>query len=111
MSEGMSSRGRAKQFAPFAALRGLENTLNAENRQPPVRRGLAEDVLEELNRSLLALREGDEIFVEYWAGESLVRLSGFFRSLDPDTRKLRLYGKVIPLDDIWSLQGKTADAE
>ena len=62
----MSNNRRAKQFAPFDALKGLKEAIAEKERIPTPRRILAEDALTELNQQLSQLRKGDMVTVVYY---------------------------------------------
>ena len=55
MKHRMSRLQRAKQFMPFAALKGFETLLAAVARPKEARVELSEDQLEELNRTIQSL--------------------------------------------------------
>ena len=58
----MMSRGdRAKIFAPFAALRGFEESAHAREKTLTLRPSVAEDRAEQLDRRIRALRRGDAV--------------------------------------------------
>ena len=48
----MPASRRAKQFSMFDALKGLKEALAAKERQPEPRKELAQDAIEELNRTI-----------------------------------------------------------
>ena len=100
MSGNMSNGDRAKQFAPFSALRGLESTLWENTRRGDERRLLGEDAQAELNRKLLSLHAGETVWVEYYDRQRYIQATGVFRRIDEDARRLLLRGKAIPLTDI-----------
>lgn len=62
----MSNSQRAKQFAPFQALKGLNEAIAEVERIPTPRRILAEDAQEELNQQLSQLRKGTMVTVVYY---------------------------------------------
>ncbi|MBR2067654.1 MAG: hypothetical protein IJ875_05285 [Solobacterium sp.] len=53
----MSLKDRAAQFAPFAALKGYEESLDESNRTTMERKILSDTLLEELNQKIIALQE------------------------------------------------------
>ncbi len=57
---------RAKIFAPFAALTGFEEFVREQEMIYEERRMLSEDQMEELDRKLRSLKEGDRIWVRYF---------------------------------------------
>ena len=62
----MPASRRAKQFAPFDALKGLKEAIAEKERIPTPRRILAEDALAELNQKLAQLRKGTVVTVVYY---------------------------------------------
>ena len=62
----MPASRRAKQFAPFDALKGLKEAIAEKERIPTPRRILAEDALAELNQQLSQLHKGTIVTVVYY---------------------------------------------
>ena len=62
----MPASRRAKQFAPFDALKGLKEAIAEKERIPTPRRILAEDAQAELNEQLSQLRKGTIVTVVYY---------------------------------------------
>ncbi len=62
----MPASRRAKQFAPFDALKGLKEAIAEKERIPTPRRILAEDALAELNQKLSQLHKGTIVTVVYY---------------------------------------------
>lgn len=62
----MPASRRAKQFAPFDALKGLKEAIAEKERIPTPRRILAEDALAELNQKISQLRKGTIVTVVYY---------------------------------------------
>ena len=68
----MAASRRAKQFAPFDALKGLKEAIAEKERIPSPRRILAEDAQAELNEQLSQLRKGTMVTVVYYCTGELV---------------------------------------
>ncbi len=97
---GMSRADRAKQFMPFAALKGFEEAL-AEVEKPVFDRIiLGEDAQTELDMALRALRIGDEVCLRYYLDSSYVNRTGPVSGIDPNKRLIFLSDLPIPIDDI-----------
>ena len=62
----MTRADRAKLFAPFAALKGFEESAHARERLYVPRPEPAEDRQEQLDRRLRALRRGDRVTVTWF---------------------------------------------
>lgn len=73
----MAVERRAKQFAPFAALKGFEDAVREKEIIYEPRRILSEERKNELDMKLRMLKPGMEIQVEYFTGNPL--LPGFGR--------------------------------
>ena len=56
----MSPADRAKQFMPFAALKGYEETLRAKEKVVVPKTELSEEMLEDLDRKLHQIQNGSE---------------------------------------------------
>ena len=86
----MPASRRAKQFSMFDALKGFKEALAAKERQPEPRRELAQDAIEEINRTLCALQPGDVVTIVYYCRYreeycqitgSLVKIDSFWQIL------------------------------
>lgn len=75
---------RAKQFGMFDALKGLKEALAAKERQPEPRKELAQDAIEELNRTINELAVGEVVTVVYYCqyGEGYRQITGTLAKLD-----------------------------
>lgn len=62
----MAREDRAKLFAPFAALRGFEESAHARERRFVPRPEAAQDRQEQLDRRLRALSAGDRVTVTFF---------------------------------------------
>ena len=72
----MSRLQRAKQFMPFAALKGFEALLSAVARPKEARVELSEDQIEEVNKALQVLRCGDWVRVVYYDKHKYIEIIG-----------------------------------
>ena len=85
----MPASRRAKQFAPFDALKGLKEAIAEKERIPTPHRILAEDTQAELNEQLSQLRKGTIITVVYYC----IYAQEYHQ----------LTGAVVKVDAYWSL--------
>lgn len=102
---------RAKQFAPFAALRGLEETIRRQEIIYEPRKVLSEEQKRELDMKLRMLSYGMKIRATYFAENGLSKNLGQYRTLtgrieffDPKIY-LRIDDTEIPISDICDLSG------
>lgn len=100
MRQPMSRADRAKQFMPFAALKGYDEALNRKARIPQARILLAEDAQTELDEKLRGLRPGDEVTALYYSGGEYVSLRGRLRRIDPIGGVLAAGEIEIPFEDL-----------
>ena len=91
---------RAKQFMPFAALKGLSEALAAKEKIVVPRIELSEDMAEELNRRFYCLEEGKRAEIVYYSAGEYIRMAGLVAKIDIDARKLQIVNKKIPIENI-----------
>ena len=98
----MPASRRAKQFSMFDALKGFKEALAAKERQPEPRRELAQDAIEEINRTLCALQPGDMITVIYYCsyGEEYRQLTGHVEKVDGYWQMLQIGTSCVDYTDI-----------
>lgn len=99
----MSREDRAKQFMPFAALKGYSEALQKKERIIVPRRELSEEYGEELDRKLRQVQEGEMVSVVYYCRGEYVRLTGKVAKIDKEARMLRIVNEKIAFDDLYAL--------
>ena len=104
MKHRMSRLQRAKQFMPFAALKGFETLLSAVARPKEARVELSEDQLEELNRTIQSLVEGDFVRVLYYTGHCYTELVGSIEAIGKPAHSLSIAGMAIAFKDIKTVE-------
>lgn len=103
MKHRMSRLQRAKQFMPFAALKGFEALLSAVARPKESRVELSEDQLEELNTVLQSIRCGDWVRVVYYDKHKYTELIGPVEVLNRRLQIVSVQGVEISFRDIKEL--------
>ena len=101
----MPTSRRAKQFSMFDALKGFKEALAAKERQPEPRRELAQDAIEEINRTICELRTGELVTVVYYCrhqGE-YCQLTGKFVKIDIHQKTIHIGVKIINSSDIFQI--------
>ena len=103
MRQKMDRALRAKQFMPFAALKGYESALRQKERvvHPPVQ--LGEDAQAELDRLLRQIRPGDRVQVVYYQAGDYLERTGLVTRLDINGKLLWVAGTPIPFDALGCL--------
>lgn len=99
----MSQAERAKQFMPFAALKGFEEALREKERIVVEKISLSEESKEELDRKFQQIHRNDIITVVYFQKDEYVKITGMVARLDKDARILKIVNTKIPFDDIYDI--------
>ena len=100
----MKRSDRAKQFAPFAALKGYEEAIKAQEQQyvPPV--VLSETSKAEINRILNQLQRGDKVVVDYHRNGAYHTVNGVLLKADMNRRVLIFEGCEVGFGAIKSIR-------
>ena len=96
---------RAKQFVPFAAVKGYEEALRAKEKIVVEKIELSEEKKEELDFKLHQIKKNDMIKVIYFLKDEYIKLEGMVSRLDVDARVLKVVNTKIPFEDIYELSG------
>lgn len=103
---------RAKQFMPFAALRGYYAMVLAKNRVVEPRRELIGDAAERLSRKLGLLKKGMMITVRFYRNDAYDTVTGMVTRIDPEYRYITIVKTKISFDDITEVSSpKIPDGE
>ena len=99
----MPMADRAKQFMPFAALKGLEQALEEKEKIVVDKIVLTEDSLDELNRKLIQLKIHDIVTIVYYCNKEYIKLTGMVSKITLSSRVLQIVNTKISFDDIYSI--------
>ena len=91
---------RAKQFMPFAALKGLPEALAAMEKIPVERIELSPEMADELDKKMHLLQKGKIATVVYYKDEEYLKVTGMVARLEPTSRILQIVNTKICFDDI-----------
>lgn len=100
----MNNAQRAKQFMPFAALKGFEEAVRAQERQREPRVILGEDARQELNFRLQGILPGDRVRAEYYYEGYYITVRGKVKKIDTLGRRIHLEEIRIPIDDLRDIE-------
>ncbi len=99
---------RAKQFMPFAALKGFEEEIALAEFRPVPKVEFCEDAAEELDRRLRAVQPGDMVEVVYYVktarGGTYLRRTGMVSKIDLVDRTLTVVKTPIPFADLYAIE-------
>ncbi len=96
----MSREDRAKQFMPFAALKGYEEALREKERIIVKRIILSEDKKDELDKKFQMLEKTDIVSVVYFSNDEYIKKTGMISKIDLTAGYLRVVNDRIDFDDI-----------
>ena len=101
-AEKMPLSQRAKQFAPFDALKGFKEAIQDVNYQTELvdRIILSEDQLYELDEVAHSLNKGERITITYYHKGRYLKLSGIFTRIDEIEKVMVMTGEAFNLNDI-----------
>ncbi|MBP3677298.1 MAG: YolD-like family protein [Agathobacter sp.] len=105
MSMEVPMDNRAKQFVPFAAVKGYEEALRAKEKIVVEKIELSEEKKAELDFKLHQIKRNDIITVVYFYKDEYIKLEGMVSRLDVDARVLKVVNTKIPYEDIYELSG------
>lgn len=96
----MPIEDRAKQFMPFAALKGLPDALAAKEKITVPKVELSEEMAEELDHRMHELAKGKIAAVVYFHKDEYVKTTGMVARIDETSRLLQIVNTKIAFDDI-----------
>ena len=102
----MPSSRRAKQFAPFDALKGLSEAIARKEKIPVPKRILTEDAIAEINTQLSGLEKGSMITVVYYSEyeQEYCQLTGAVEKVDAFWQLLQIGNISIDFQEISGIE-------
>lgn len=105
----MSREERAKQFMPFAALKGYPEALRRKEKIVVPKRELSEEYRESLDQKLKQVKKHDIVTVIYYFQGEYLKKTGIVSRLDDTARLLQIVNTKISYDDITDIQGENIE--
>ena len=99
----MSREMRAKQFQPFAALKGYSEALKKKEKVIVPRVEFSEEYQEELDRKLRKVQKNDMVTVIYFRKGEYLKVTGMVTRIDQTAGLLTVVNTKIPLGDIYDI--------
>lgn len=99
----MSRKERAKQFMPFATLKGYDLILKEKELVAEPKREITEEQAIILSNAILSLKKGDVVCAVYYEGFGYVEKVGAITEIDVVNRKIRIIKTYISFDDLWEI--------
>ena len=96
---------RAKQFAPFQALKGLNEAIAAKEKRPELRRELSDEKKEQISSALSELYKGKWITVVYYGSmeQETLQVTGTVMKVDAYWQTLQVDKLVIDFSEIYEI--------
>lgn len=104
MVNKMSREERAKQFMPFAALKGYELALREKEKIVVPKMELSEDYKEQLDRIMHRIAKNDMVTVVYFCKGEYLKVTGMVARKDENARVLKIVNTSIPFSDIYQIE-------
>lgn len=95
---------RAKQFMPFAALRGLPDALAKKEKIIVPKIELSPEMEEELDRQMHLLAKGKMATVVYFQSGEYIKITGLVARIDETGRLLQIVNTKIRFEDILQVE-------
>ena len=97
---------RAKQFAPFDALKGLKEAIAAKEKRPEPPRELTDYAKEQINQALSQLRKGQQVTVVYYCSQEqeTQQITGTVMKVDAHWKILNINTHTIDFPDIYEIE-------
>ena len=102
----MAREERAKQFMPFAALKGYPEALRKKEKVIVPKVEVSEEYAEELDRKLRQVRKNDIITVVYFEKGEYLSQTGMVSRIDTTSRILKVVNTKISFEDILDISGE-----
>lgn len=100
----MPKEDRAKQFMPFAALKGYELALREKEKIVVKRANLSEDKLEELDYKLQSIHPKDMIKVIHYKNEEYIQTIGIVSKIDFNLKYIKIVNEKIDFQNIYNIE-------
>ncbi len=99
----MNRAERAKQFMPFAALKGHTEALRRKEKITVEKQELSEEYKDALDFELRQVRRNDIITVVYFCENEYLKITGMVSKIDETARILKIVNTKIRFDDLYSI--------
>ena len=100
----MPIKERAKQFAPFAAIKGLEKALREKEKNYDAKIELSDEYSDMLNDMILQLHKGTKAIITHYKDEQYTKSFGQVTKIDKENKSLTINRSTIYFRDIINIQ-------
>ena len=99
----MSREDRAKQFMPFAALKGYPDALRRKEKIVVERQELSDEYKEELDYQLRKIQKNDMVTVVYYCKGEYLKVTGMVSRIDETAHVLKIVNTRISFEDLYEI--------
>lgn len=99
----MTREDRAKQFMPFAALKGYPEALTKKEKIVVPKAEVSEEYAQMLDQKLRRVSRNDIITVVYFSDGEYLKKTGMVSRIDETARVLKVVNTKILFDDIYDI--------
>ena len=100
----MAREERAKQFTPFAALKGHMEALRQREKIIVEKQEFSDEYKEELDYRLRQVKVKDIVKVIYYCNGEYLQMTGMVSRINETARVLKIVGTKIRFDDLYDIQ-------
>ncbi len=106
MEKKMTNEERAKQFLPFASLRGFYTLVRNKEKIITPRKILENDELEKLSYLFKQLKKGKIVTITYYENDGYITFQGIITKIDEINKKLTIVTSEIKVEDIIKIEAE-----
>ena len=96
----MDVSNRAKQFAPFAALKGFEEAIKAKETVYISKVDLTKECEEEINEKLCILKNSDMVSITFYTINAYQQITGMVSEINAKAQYIKVVETKIPFKQI-----------
>ena len=95
---------RAKQFMPFAALKGLPEALQKMERIIVPKIELSEEMIAEIDYKIQQIRTGDIITITHFSEGEYLKTTGMVAKIDIEDQFIQIVDTIITFDNLANIE-------
>lgn len=95
---------RAKQFMPFAALKGLPEALEKMERIIVPKIELSEEMIAEIDYKIQQIRTGDIITITHFSEGEYLKTTGMIAKIDIEDQFIQIVDTIITFDNLANIE-------